>query len=150
MAKGKGKSRGVKALAWISIVLAAAGGAAATPTPIGTFIGWLVNLPPVWFAPSLLFVLAVITVLDPALDGVPNWLAVASVIVMPSVAKSVDGKLGTAVTNLSNEVLAATNEMLGDWLPQSVPALVAAIVLIASAALMARRVVRKMPGGAIA
>lgn len=134
--------KGILALAWISFVLAVGGGAAAAATFIGGMVAGFIGFFPGWVASLVLFVGFVAMVIDLLIDGIPNKLAIGMAIALPSVARAVPGKLGQTVTGLSNQLLNAINQLLGEWLGTTSALAVAASAIIA-ALLVARRVIVK-------
>lgn len=133
---------GTFALAWLSMALAAAGGSALAGTFIGGMIAGLLGWFPSWVPALILGVGVVAMLLDMFLDLTPNRLAIACGILLPSVARSVDGRLGAEVTELATRFRAALDSWVGDWLGGA-PTIGLALIAVAASLLMARRVVVK-------
>lgn len=139
---GFSKEKGIKALAWISFVLAAVGGAATAGTFLGDWVSGLLGFFPDWLGILVLTGAFVAMVIDLFVDGIPNQIALYTAIALPSVARSVPGKLGDTVTDLSRQLLDSVNNALGEWLGTS-SAIGMALVSIVVSLLMARRVIAK-------
>lgn len=139
---GFNKEKGVKALAWISFVLAAVGGAALASTFLGTWTAAFLNIFPAWVAVLVLAAGVVGMAIDLFVDGIPNQMALYTAIALPTLARSTPGRLGNTVTDLSSRLLDSLQGALGTWLGTS-SAMGMACVSVAVSLLMARRVVRK-------
>lgn len=136
------RGRGTLILAWISWVVAVAGGAAIAVTFIGGLVAGAIGILPSWIA-IVAFTLGVVgMILDLVVDGVPNRLAIWMAILLPSVARSVPGKLGASVTHASGQIFSSMNHSLGAWVGTTSTLAVAAS-LVGIALLVARRVVAK-------
>jgi hypothetical protein len=133
---------GTLALAWLSWVLAAAGGSALAGTFLGGmvvgFLGWF----PAWIAALLLGAGTVAMLLDMFLDLTPNRLAIMCGILLPSVARAVDGRLGDEVTELAGRIRTQLDAWTVDWLGAA-PTIGLGLFCVAASLLMARRVVVK-------
>lgn len=139
---GFNKERGIKALAWISFVLAASGGAAVAGTFLGDWISGLLGFFPDWLGILVLVGGFVAMAIDLFVDGIPNQIALYTAMTLPSIARAVPGKLGATVTDLSHQLLASVNNALGEWLGTS-SAIGMAMVCVTVSLLMARRVIAK-------
>jgi hypothetical protein len=139
---GFNKEKGIKALAWISFTLAAVGGAALASTFIGTWTAALLGVFPSWVGILIVAGGFVAMAIDLFVDGIPNQVALYTAIGLPVVARSVPGRLGDTVTDLSGRLLGSLQGALGDWLGTS-SALGMAVVSVVVSLLMARRVIAK-------
>lgn len=137
-ASGKGRN----VLSWISLGAGLIGGSALAATFVGALIAGFVGLFPAWIASGLFAVGLIALVLDCALDRTPNRLAIWMAILLPSIARAIDGKLGQAVRDLAGRVSDAANAQIGAWLGDSSVVAIAAFG-VAVALLVAKRVVRK-------
>lgn len=133
---------GTLVLAWLSWLLSAAGGAAAAGTFVGGMIAAALGWFPSWVAAGLLGVGVVAMLLDMFLDLTPNMLAIWCGILLPSVARGVDGRLGAEVTDLAGRLRGQLNAWTADWLGPA-PAIALAAFGIGAALLMARRVIKR-------
>ncbi len=140
------QEKGVLVLAWLSFIVAIAGGAFAADTFIGDIVRKILGaLPWPWVAPMLLFVAFIAMVIDLMLDLVPNRAALTSVMVMPSVATAVDGKLGASILDWAGEIRRVVDENLGPWIGATATVGMALTCLI-GAHFMAKRVITKSAG----
>lgn len=134
--------KGMLVLAWISFVLAVAGGAAVATTFAGGFVSGIVGFFPGWAA-TLTFIAAfAIMARDLLIDGIPNRPAVTTGLLLPSLARAVPGGLGHKVTFYSGQVLGQVKAHLGSFLGTT-SALGVAAVLVAVALILAQRSVPK-------
>ncbi len=133
---------GTFALAWLSWLLAAGGGAALAGTFIGGMIAGMLGWFPSWVPALLLGAGVVAMLLDMFLDLTPNRLAIMCGILLPSVARSVEGRLGAEVSALSGRIRGQLDEWTVDWLGAA-PTIGIALFAVAASLLMARRVVVK-------
>lgn len=139
---GFNKEKGIKALAWISFVLAAVGGAALAGTFLGDWISALLGFFPDWVGILVLTGAFVALAIDLFVDGIPNQVALYTAMSLPAVARAVPGRLGDTVTDLSRQLLASLNGALGEWLGTT-STVGLAVVSVAVSLLMARRVIAK-------
>ncbi len=140
--RGGNKEKGIKALAWISYGLAVIGGAALAATFVGGMVANVVGFFPAWVAIVLFAAGFAAMAVDLFVDGIPNQVALYTAIALPSLARSVPGKLSGTVTDMSRQALAQVNDGLGAWLGTS-SALGVALASVVVSLLMARRVVAK-------
>lgn len=146
---GKGgnvKAQATKVAAWIAYVTAVAAGALLAGTFIGGLIDNLVTVGPAWLPVVALIVLFVSTAVDLGVDGVPNRVALYCTMAMPSVARSVNGKLGNNVEHWANQVLDQIRGPLSAWLGTS-SALALALAAGLAAWLVARRTMAAKAAG---
>lgn len=137
---GGGAAKGRKILAWISYGFAIVGGAALVATGLITFFTGLV---PGWVSAILFAGLFCAMAVDIIIDGEPNRLALISAMVLPSLAATVNGQLSTVVGQFARQVLTSVNAGLGSWLGVSGSGWAVAVMCIALAMIIARRVVAK-------
>jgi hypothetical protein len=143
------QQKGIKALAWVSFVIAVAGGTLATETFLGKAVqGFLGLWPWKWIPPVLLAAGVVTLAVDIFIDLVPNQAAIWSALLLPSVAASVTGKLGTQVSHWCKALLDLIDGWLHAWITDSSTGL--AVACIAASLIMARRVVRKSRAAGVA
>lgn len=140
--RGGGKEKGIKVLAWISYGLAVVGGAAIAATFLGGWASGIVGILPGWVAIVLFTGAVAAMAVDLFVDGIPNQVALYTAIALPSLARSVPGKLSDTVTDLSRQALSQVNDTLGVWLGTT-SALGLAVSAVVVSLLMARRVVQK-------
>lgn len=139
----KVRAKGVTGLAWVSLVLAVAGGALAADMFIGDTLGWILDHQPIEYLPELLLVVGVVAIgLDLFMDGVPNQVAIYGALLVPSVATSTFGKLGQQVEAGSGWILDFVDENAAEWAGTN-SSTGLALVFVISALLVARRVVKK-------
>lgn len=139
---GGGAGKGARPLAWVSFGAALVGGSALAATFVGSWISGIVGLFPDWIASALFGVGLIAMGIDLAIDRVPNRLAIWMAILLPSIARAVNGKLGAAVRDVAGQVSSSANAQIGAWLGNSSVVAIAAFG-IAIALLVAKRVVRK-------
>lgn len=139
---GFNKEKGIKALAWISFVLAAVGGAALAGTFLGGWVAGILGFFPDWVGILALTGAFVALAIDLFVDGIPNQVALYTAMTLPALGRSVPGRLGDTVTDMSQQLLASLNGALGEWLGTT-STVGLAVVSVAVSLLMARRVVRK-------
>jgi hypothetical protein len=143
------QKQGIKGLAWTSFVIAVVGGTLAPEMFLGRFLqGFLHLIPWKWVPPVLLAVTLVAVGVDIFIDLVPNQTAVWSALTMPTIAASVEAKLGDQVSKWCAKLLDQIDGWLHEWITDSGTGL--AIVCIGAALVMARRVVKKSKAGAVA
>ncbi|MDM4721173.1 hypothetical protein QTQ03_28045 [Micromonospora sp. WMMA1363] len=137
------RQKGVKTLAWLSFGLAFVGGAFGAETFVGDGIEWVLEALPWAWLPVLLLIVAVVgTLIDSFVDGVPNWFAVGSALLAPSIATAVDGKFGDTISAWADGAQGWVNGLLTEWTgEQSAVGLTLACAV--ASLLMARRVIRK-------
>jgi hypothetical protein len=141
------RARGVTVLCWTSFVAAVIGG----PLVAGMFLGQtlakvLEAIPWPWMPAVALVVLVVILIRDLMVDGEPNYQAIFSLLVMPSVASAGNGKLGDKIGEWTGAVLNLIASPLREWLGTSAPVALA-LAVAATAILLAQRTVKKGHGG---
>lgn len=137
--KGNWKGRATQILAWVSFALGVTAGSLLASTFFGGFVDNIVGFGPWDWVPVLILAgLFVFVAVDLFSDMVPNRLALYSVMSMPSVARGVDGSLGTHVESWANSVRDALQGNLSDLLGTS-----SAIGLAGAAALVAWIVARR-------
>lgn len=139
------QQKGIKGLAWCSFAIAVVGGTLATETFLGRFVqGFLGLWPWKWIPPVLLAAAVVALIVDIFIDLIPNQAAIWSALLLPSIAASVNGRLGDEVSRAGRWVLDQIDGWLHTWVTDSSTGL--AIACIAAALIMARRVVKKGKG----
>ncbi len=117
MRGGDWKDKMTKGLAWTSYVL----GIAAGSLLASTFFGGIVDnifgfLPWDWVPFAALALLFVFVAIDLLSDWIPNRVALYCTMAMPSVARSVNGKLGDSIESWANSVREALQGQIGSWL----------------------------------
>ncbi|MFG1776594.1 hypothetical protein ACGFIG_09215 [Micromonospora sp. NPDC049048] len=148
MAKGtKGgvravRSKGVKALAWVSLGAALVGG----PLVAGMFIGDAIDtvlsaIPWNWIPPVILGVLLVMLIRDFVVDWEPNRQAIWSLLLMPSVARATFGKLGDRIGDWTGAALDLVADPLREWLGTGSP-IALAVFVGTTAILLAQRSIK--------
>jgi hypothetical protein len=143
------QQKGIKGLAWTSLAMAAVGGTLATETFIGHLVqGFLHLWPWKWIPPVLLAVGLVALGIDIFIDLVPNQAAIWSALLLPSVAASVQAKLGAEVSHWCQLLLDQIDGWLHQWITDSSTGL--AIACCGAALIMARRVVKKSKAAGVA
>ncbi|MEV2236719.1 hypothetical protein [Micromonospora sp. NPDC049891] len=149
MAKGtkaairKARAKGVTGLAWASAVVALVGGTLGAGIWFGDAIVAVLNwIPWGWLPEVLLFVGVVAIGLDMFLDGVPNQVAIAGAILVPSIARATSGKLGDTITDWTGDLVDWMGEWMTEWIGTD-SATGLALASIVCAVLMARRVIKK-------
>ena len=136
------KAKGIKALAWISYGLSVVAGAALASTFVGDMIAGAIGFFPPWLGSVLLAGGTVAMAIDLFVDGVPNLVALYTAMTLPSVARSVPGRLGDEVTRLTDNLRDQVNMGLSTWLGVS-SAVGVALGCTVVALLIARRVIAK-------
>lgn len=143
------KQKGVKVLAWVSFGVAVVGGTLATQTFLGRAVQTILGaLPWNWMPPVLLAVAFVAAAIDIFIDGEPNQAAIWAALLLPTVAASVPGRLGSWVSTWCGRLLGAIDGWLHAWITDSSTGL--ALACIGIALVMARRVVRKNRAAGVA
>ncbi len=143
------QQKGIKGLAWTSFVFAVVGGTLAPEMFLGKLIqGFLGLWPWQWIPPVLLAATIVAVGVDIFIDLIPNQMAIWSALTMPTIAASVNGKLGDTVSHWCNLLLGLIDGWLHAWITDSSTGL--AIACIAAALIMARRVVKKSKAAGVA
>ena len=136
------KQKGTTVLAWISLAMALTGGTIAVETLIGQCIQFVLGALPWTWIPSVLLAVAIIGLaIDLFIDMIPNQTAIWSALTIPSIAASVDGKLGVTISRWCGELLSSINDSLSEWVTNSATGL--AVSCIGGALIMAKRVVKK-------
>jgi hypothetical protein len=134
--------------AWLAFGCALVGGVTATATWLGD---WIANVVGVfwWWVPLVLLVVVGLTVVfDLAADWIPNRKAIYCVILWPSLAAAIEGKLGRTLRGWTDAVNAYLDRSLGVWLtdtPRGSAAGLTAVALmtIAAAVLYAEKYAKK-------
>jgi hypothetical protein len=143
------QQKGIKGLAWCSFTIAVVGGTLATETFIGRFLqGFLHLWPWKWIPPVLLAVAVVALGIDIFIDWVPNQTAIWGALTIPTIAASVEAKLGDTVSGWCRDLLDLIDGWLHEWVTESSTGL--AIACILCALVMARRVVKKSKAAGVA
>ncbi|OJF14478.1 hypothetical protein [Couchioplanes caeruleus] len=143
------QQKGIKGLAWVSFGIAVVGGTLCPEMFIGRFIqGFLHLWPWEWIPPVLLAGMVVAVFVDVFIDLVPNQWAIWSALTTPTLAASVEAKLGDTVSGWCRSLLDLIDGWLAEWITDSGTGL--AIGCIAAALIMARRVVKKSKAGGVA
>ena len=143
------QQKGIKGLAWTSFALAVVGGTLAPQMFLGKLIqGFLGLWPWPWIPPVLLAATVVAVGIDIFIDLTPNQAAIWSALTMPTIAASVQGKLGDTVSGWCQSLLDAIDGWLHTWITDSSTGL--AIACIAASLIMARRVVKKSKAAGVA
>jgi hypothetical protein len=142
------QEHGVFGLAWVSFLLALAGGSYADTTFIGGLIRGAVGMfPDDWHVAGLILLAAVVTVfIDLFLDLTPNWPAVGAAIIGPSVASMVNARLGSMVSGWAQAMQDSVGEKVGEFVGGTT-AVGLALACILASLLTARRVIKKSGGG---
>lgn len=147
MRGGANKEKGRKVLAWVSFGFAAAAGAGAAFTFIGSLVAAILGFfPAPWLPPLLLAGALVAMLMDIFVDSEPNQAALWMAMILPSLAAASNGRLADTVSQGARQLQAQLALGMGDWLGVSAGfgfVVVAAAVSI----LMGRRVVAKGGGG---
>lgn len=137
------REKGTKGLAWCSFGIAIAGGALVSEMFLGDWIEWIVELAPWEWLPGVLLGSAVLAiVVDLLTDLIPNFAALISALLLPTLATTTDGKLGDKVEEIAEAVLGWINGTLVDWIGTT-SATGLAFACIIGSLLMARRVMKK-------
>jgi hypothetical protein len=92
---GINKQKGIKALAWISFILAVTGGAAVAGTFLGDWVSGLIGFFPGWIGVVILAGAFTAMAIDLFVDGIPNQVALYTAMALPSVARAVPGSSAT-------------------------------------------------------
>ena len=143
-----GGARKTRILAWISFAFAIIGGAALQATFVGAGVEWSFLALPAWIGILALAGGLVAAAVDILVDGIPNRLAVAVAILIPSVAAGVHGEHGStsgmaaAVKSTTSTVFGASTGQIAGMLGTR-SAISIAIVACAVALLVSRRVMKK-------
>lgn len=137
----------IQILGWVSLALAAIGGAYAAESWIGDTVETVVGFGPWNWLPNLLLAVALLaTFIDLIADLTPNFPALGSFILAPSIATAADGGIATWVTERSNDLQQGIGGDIAGWVG-SASATALALVCIVSALLIGRRVLRKQNMG---
>jgi hypothetical protein len=143
------QQKGIKGLAWSSFGIAIVGGTLAPEMFIGRFLqGFLHLWPWKWIPPVLLGLAIVALAIDLFIDLVPNIAAIWSALTIPTLAASVEAKLGDKVSAGCAWILDQIDNPLHEWVTDSSTGL--AIGCIGAALIMARRVVKKSKAAGVA
>lgn len=125
-----------RGLAWTAFALAIVGGVTATASWLGTIISGVVGAMWWWIPLGLMVVVGLLVVGDILGDGIPNRRAIYGVIVWPSLALSVEGKLGHTLRNSISGVNDYLDRTFAAWLtdtPRGSAAVLTAIAVMAIA-----------------
>jgi hypothetical protein len=142
MAGGLIKGKGIIGLAWVSYTLAVVGGCAITASFLGDWISAIVGIFWDWFAP-VAFILGLLWMLiDLVMDGTPNRPAIWLAILLPSVARSVNGLVGQKVNEWADQLNAWMSQKLGEYVGAGSLTMIA-FVATGAALIIARRVVQR-------
>lgn len=141
------RQKGIRGLAWSSLIVALVGGTLAAAMEIGVAIRKILDAQPWAWLPAVLVLVGVITVgIDLLIDGIPNQAAIAGALLVPSIAAAAPGRLSRTVGEWSDGLVGWLHGGLVDWLgTNSATGLTVACVV--GAVLMARRVVKKSSAG---
>lgn len=134
-----------KGLAWTSYVFGIASAALLASTFLGGIVDNIFSIGPDWIPFATLAILAVFVGIDLLSDFVPNRLALYCTLLMPSIARGVDGKLGQNVEDGANRVRDWLQGGIGDWLGTT-SAIGLAIAGSGCAYLVARRTMKPKAG----
>lgn len=144
---GGAKSMAMKVLAWVAFVF---GGLAASPLLAATFVGGIIDnllsVGPNWLAPAAAFLTVVFIAIDLIADGVPNRLALYCAMLLSSVARSMDGKLGDNIESAANQLRDQVAPGLEDWMGTG-SIIAMAIALAGSGWLISRRTMAAKSSG---
>lgn len=142
------RAKGVTILAWASAVIALVGGTLAAGMWIGDAIVAVLDFIPWGWVPEVLLLAGVIAIaLDLFIDGVPNQVAIAGAILVPSVARATSGRLGDKIGDWTGSLVDWMDTWMSVWVGTDSAAGLA-IAAIICAVLMARRVINKNRGAA--
>ncbi|MFG1847752.1 hypothetical protein [Micromonospora carbonacea] len=142
------RAKGVTILAWASLVVALVGGTLAAGMWIGDAIVAVLDFIPWGWVPEVLLFVGVVSVaLDLFIDGVPNQVAIAGAILVPSIARATFGKLGDTITGWTGDLVGWMDKPMTEWIGTDSAAGLAIAAIICSI-LMARRVIKKNRGAA--
>jgi hypothetical protein len=135
-------------LAWLAFGCALVGGVTATASWVGDWVSAIVGVFWWWMPFVLLVVVGLTVLLDLVTDGIPNRKATYLVILWPSLALSVDGKLGHTLRGWIDAVNAYLDRTFAAWLtdsPRGSAAVLTAVALmtIAAAVLYAEKYAKK-------
>lgn len=146
MRGGANKEKGRKVLAWVSFTFAAAAGAGAAFTFVGSWVqGVLGFFSWPWLPPLLLAGAFIAMALDIFNDSEPNQAAIYTVMMLPSLARAANGKLADSVEQAAGQLQSQLALGMGQWL--GVSAGFGFVAVCATVAiLMSRRVVAKGGG----
>jgi hypothetical protein len=143
------QQKGIKGLAWATLGIATVGGTLAPEMFLGRFLqGFLHLFPWKWIPPVLLAVAVLALAIDLFIDWVPNQAAIWSALTIPTLAASVEAKLGDKVSEGCAWILDQIDGWLHEWITDSSTGL--AIGCIAAALIMSRRVVKKSKAAGVA
>jgi len=144
------RQKGIKALAWISLLFAVLGGTAGAGMFLGqavrgifevfTDTSWGKSIPVV-----LLVGLSIGLAVDLIVDMTPNQMAIWSAILIPSIASAAPGGFGGRITDWTTTLMSWFGDSLSDELGSGAPSVVALSCIVASL-VMARRVITKSAG----
>jgi hypothetical protein len=147
MRGGDWKDKLTKGLAWASYVLGIAAGSLLASTFFGGILDTIFGaLPWDWAAPAVLLLLFVFVAVDLLSDFIPNRLALYCTMAMPSVGRSVDGKLGDNIESWAGQVRSALEGDFASWLGTA-SALGLAVAASGAAWIVARRTMAAKAAG---
>lgn len=138
--------KGTKGLAWGSFLIGGIGGLAAAVSVIGDVISGVVGFFPSWVGALAFWIVAVSVAVDLLLDFEPNQVALYGVMALPTLARTAPGVWAQRFNEWCDDRLMWVNEQVGRGLGVT-SAIGIAIVGIAVAYLMGRRVLAKSGGG---
>ncbi len=114
---GGAKGLAMKILAWVAFIF---GGLAASPLLAATFIGGIIDnllsIGPNWVPPLAAFLICVGIAIDLIADGIPNRLALYGAMLISSVGRSVNGKLGASIESGANQLRDQVSPGLEAWM----------------------------------
>lgn len=144
-------AKSIKALAWVSMVIATADGVLLAGTFVAKWIHTGLKLiPEPWRTIVVVIVIIgglVAAFLDCWLDLEPNQVAIWAALLLPSIAKNVSGGVAQWVQDVSTTVLHAIDQWLFKAAPAGLGSSSLAIAFAVGALLMANRVVKKSRKG---
>ncbi len=157
MAKGlravkAARQKGITGLAWASLVMAVLGSTLAAGTWMGDVVRFILGLFPwPWIPPVVVVAALVALARDLFMDGVPNKLAIAAVLLLPSIASATTGDVGAWITKYTRELL--------NWIDTAVGLATVfgtssstglAILFVVAALLLSQRTVKAPKSAAVA
>jgi hypothetical protein len=137
-------------LGWIAQAVAIIGGVYAARSWPGNTIRWTLELIPwTWVIPTALFIGFVAWAIDIINDLTPNQVAITYGFLGPILATGTNGTLASRIRDWSQMLQDSLGDKIGQWAGNP-GAGAMAIICIASAVLIGRRVLAKQQGGAAA
>jgi hypothetical protein len=157
MAKGlkavkAARQKGITGLAWASLVMAALGATLAAGTWMGDVVRFVLGMFPwPWIPPVLVVVALVAVARDLFMDGVPNKLAIAAVLLLPSISSATTGDIGAWIEKYTGELLVWIDESVGlAKLVGTSSSTGLAVACVAAALLLSQRTVKAPKSAAVA